>query len=272
MPIYFRSAPVNEPFTFDSAGNHWKQERVFRPKGYPLYHYLLTEKGRGRIEIQGKSYILNEGEGVLIAPFISHSYSGETEEWITSFATITGTIESSIAKMLKNRALIFTEKEQAAGISRLISDAIEKYENTPTDARALSFDCYALLMNFVDGICTADLMSDPLYERYIAPVMKEIETNFSSRLTVQELSSLVYVTPQYLSRLFRRFLGRSAHEYLTTFRINKAKELLLTGHRAEVQTIAQQVGFEDPSHFIAMFKKRTGVTPTEFRVLYRLKF
>lgn len=265
MSIFYRNIPVSEPFTFDSVGNHWNQESLIRPKGYPLYHYLQTETGCGRIIIQGKKYQLREGEGVLIAPLIRHSYSRETGEWSTLFATFTGTVESSIPKILGGRQVIFTEKEQAVQIAGLIDDAVKMYENPPVDARALSTACYCLLMNFVDGIYTRELAKDPLYQKYVAPVIKEIETNYASPITVQELSRLVYITPQYLSRLFGRFLGCSAYEYLTTYRINKAKELLLTSPRMEVQEAALRTGYLDASHFIAMFKKQTGVTPLEFR-------
>ena len=84
-------------------------------------------------------------------------------------------------------------------------------------------------------------------------------------LTVTALSNIVYITPQYLSRLFRRFLGCSVYEYITTYRINKAKEFLLVHQHMEVQEIAARTGFPDSSHFIAMFRKMTGVTPLEFR-------
>ena len=66
MPIYFRNAPVREPFIYDSIGNRWLQDATSRPNGYPFYHYLQTESGCGRITIQGKSYLLHEQEGVLI--------------------------------------------------------------------------------------------------------------------------------------------------------------------------------------------------------------
>lgn len=267
MPIHFRNIPVSEPFTFDSAGNHWMQEHTARPKGYPLYHYLQSEKGTGRIIIQGKKYTLHEGEGVLIAPFIRHSYTKETEEWYTLFATFTGTIESSIPRLLGNRQYIFIEKDQGSRIEALISDVVKKYENPPLDVTALSADCYRLLMYFADGVYTRDLMDDPLYQRYVAPAIQDIETNYYGELTVQELSRRVYISPQYLSRLFNRFLGCSAYEYLTVYRINKAKEYLLTNPRMEVQDIAQKVGFTDASHFISIFRKTTGMTPLGFRKL-----
>lgn len=267
MPIYFRSMPVGEPFTFDSVGNHWSQEGIVRPKGHPHYHYLQSQKGSGCITIQGERYIMQEGEGVMIAPFIAHSYYGEGEEWHTLFATFTGTMESDIAKMIGNRQVIFVQAEQGAHIESLIHDVMKRCENPPTDAKALSVDCYGMLMQFADGIYTHDMKKDPLYQRYVVPVVKEIETCYDRELSVQGLSGMVYVTPQYLSRLFGRFLGCSVYEYLTGYRINKAKELLLLDSHIRVQEIARQVGFQDASHFIAVFKKVTGITPLEFRRL-----
>jgi len=112
-------------------------------------------------------------------------------------------------------------------------------------------------------------MEDSLYKRYVGPVVQEIETNFSTKITAAELSKMVYVSPQYLSRLFGRFLGCSVYEYLTAYRITKAKEILFTNPKIEIQAVARMVGFDDASHFIAMFKKMTGVTPVEFRTLYK---
>lgn len=267
MPIHYRNSPVGEPFLFDSIGCCWRQDRVLRPKGFPLYHYLQTERGRGTVKVQGTQYVLNENEGLLISPFLHHSYARDTEEWLTAFATFTGTIHSSIDKMVGNKPVIFIEKEQGAIIDALIRDIIDNWEILSADTRALSLKCYDLLMHFTSSRHTRALTDEPLYLRYVAPVIKEIETCYNTEITVQELSGRVYVTPQYLSRLFRRFLGCSVYEYLTTFRINKAREFLVSNPRMEVQQIAGETGFSDASHFIAMFKKITGVTPLEFRRL-----
>lgn len=268
MPIHFRNSPVNEPFILDSIGNRWSQDRVLRPKGYPLYHYLHTEKGQGIVETPGKTYILNEGEGILIAPYLHHTYGKNTEEWLTSFVTFTGTIGSSISKIVGNRPVIFIEKEQGSRISAQIDSIMDDWDMLATDNQTLSIKCYCLLMHFADSIHTRALSEEPLYVRYVEPVIKEIETHYdSTELTASGLSARVFVTPQYLSRLFRRFLGCSVYEYLTTYRINRARELLVSNPRMEVQQIAGLTGFSDTSHFIAMFKKITGVTPLEFRRL-----
>ena len=49
--------------------------------------------GQGIVDAQGKTYTLNEGEGILLAPCLHHTYTKTSEEWLTSFATFTGTIE-----------------------------------------------------------------------------------------------------------------------------------------------------------------------------------
>lgn len=266
MPIYFIRTPIREPFIFDSIGNHWEQERVIRPNGHPYYHYLQTESGEGVVRIQGRTIRLGVDEGILIAPFVKHSYVRTGETWYTVFATVTGSLESSIDRILDGRKIILTEKTQGIHIRRKIEETVERYAAQPMDERALSVSCYEFLMNFTDGMRGNEMLDDPLYRRYIVPVLQEIETNYGERLTVAGLSAGVYITQQYLTRLFRRFLGCSVYEYITSLRISKAKELL-SNKRLEIQTIAHQVGFEDASHFTAMFRKMTGMTPGEFRMI-----
>ena len=254
MPIKIRKTLLHEPITFDTIGNHWDQVPIYRPNGYPLYHYLQTEKGVGKIEIQGKSYLLNENEGILIAPFIPHSYAKKTDEWFTMFITFTGTMESSLSQALGNKQIIFIPKEQGIIIAKELFDMISQYENPSADAKYFSLASYHLLMNFIDN-SAFNLLNEPLYQKYVLPVIKEIETSYASEITVQKLSQQVYVTPQYLSRLFSKFLGCSVYKYLTNYRINKAKELITNSSTHGNSTDFSISRFLDTSHFIAMFKK-----------------
>lgn len=270
MPIYFRNTPVTMPFMFDTVGNHWNQESMQRPNGHPHYHYLQTEKGKGRIEIRGKHYILEEQEGILIAPSVPHSYTKVSAEWDTVFATFTGTLSSGISSVILNQSVIFVHKEQGRYIEKLISDAVSEFQHALPDMKNLSALCYDLLLAFTSDTSYGNPAADPLYQRYVAPTVKQIETRYFEELTVQELSSLVFVTPQYLSRLFQKFLGVSAYEYLTRYRISKAKELLLTHRHMKIQEISLASGFTDTSHFISIFRKYTGTTPLDFRKIYHM--
>ena len=203
MPIIFRSAPFHEPFTFDSLGNHWLQDPVSRPNGYPFYHYLQTETGVGRVEAAGRTYLLREGEGILLAPFTRHSYSRESESWYTLFASFTGTVESVLPRIMGNRAVILAGKDQGERIAALIENCMSLCRKRPLDERALSVNCYNILMSFVDGVHTRKREQDPLYRQYVAPVIEEIEINYSLDLSVE------YLSRKYLSRrsIFPDFSG-----------------------------------------------------------------
>lgn len=264
MPILFRNGPAEEPFAFESIGQNWIQDRTTRLKGYPFYHYLQTEKGAGLVKAGGKTWILRENEGLLFAPFFPHSYEKYDHEWITCFASFTGTLEGGISVITGGRQLIFINEEQGKQLSEMIHSSFHLFSQRPADEKLLSTQCYTLLLNLAESRHSPGTDSR-LYQTYVIPVIHEIEKNYALDLTVQSLSSLVYITPQYLAKLFRRFLGCSTYEYLTSFRISRAKELLLSNPRMEVQDIARQTGFADASHFIVMFKKYTRSTPIEFR-------
>ena len=137
MSIFFRSTPVTEPLAFDSLGNGWEQDSVFRPNGYPFYHYLQTEAGEGKVSVDGKTYLLRENEGILFAPAVRHSYEKTGDKWITMFATITGSIESSIPQMLGNRRVIFIEQDRGVRIASLLEESLKKYDVRPIDEKSL---------------------------------------------------------------------------------------------------------------------------------------
>ena len=164
-----------------------------------------------------------------------------------------------------NRQVVPVGSARGAQIAGLIDDCVAMYDALPFNSRHLSVNCYAILINIADSTAIRSPSDEPLYQNYVLPVIKEIERNFSMPLTVETLSRGVFVTPQYLTRLFRRYLNCSTYEYLTSFRISKAKELLITCPRLEIQDIALRTGFSDSSHFIAVFKKAVGATPLEFR-------
>lgn len=100
MPIYFNSSPVNFPFQFDSIGNNWDQEPTLRPDGFPLYHYLQTQEGCGILTIDGRDYTIEENQGVLLAPGVSHAYRSASGKWITLFATFSGSMSPYFSTVL----------------------------------------------------------------------------------------------------------------------------------------------------------------------------
>jgi len=98
----------------------------------------------------------------------------------------------------------------------------------------------------------------------IAQIKEYLRGHYGEELTLARVAGYVHLNPAYLSRLFKQKTGRSFVEHLTLLRLEKAKELLLGTDRT-IDQIAAEVGFRNNSYFTAVFRKREGVTPSEFR-------
>jgi AraC-like DNA-binding protein len=82
--------------------------------------------------------------------------------------------------------------------------------------------------------------------------------------TVQWLAEHLHVSPRYLSDMLRSLIGRNAQQYIHDKLIERAKEILSISH-LPISTIAYQLGFEHPQSFNKLFKRKTQLSPLEFR-------
>jgi AraC-like DNA-binding protein len=96
-------------------------------------------------------------------------------------------------------------------------------------------------------------------------IQDQIDTNFS--LNLNAMSKELTLSPGYISREFSKYFDSlSFGEYIRKVRVDKSKELLVSGNHSQAQ-IAYLTGFSDQSHFIRVFKKNAGMTPTEYQKL-----
>ncbi|PHV71438.1 DNA-binding response regulator [Sporanaerobium hydrogeniformans] len=94
--------------------------------------------------------------------------------------------------------------------------------------------------------------------------MKYIGDHYAMSITLNELAEHTYVSTYYLSRMFKKELGKNFVEYLNEVRIEKAKELL-QDNKYKTYEVAELVGVQDPHYFSKIFKKYTNMTPTEYK-------
>ncbi|MEE1030744.1 MAG: AraC family transcriptional regulator [Ruminococcus sp.] len=271
MSIYFELSMQELPLTIDTIGNHWYQQPTHRLKGFPFYHWLQTETGQGIVEIAGAKLTLNPGEGLLIAPNTPHHYHNISADWYTSFVTFGGTLANDIHKICGISSYLFVNAQDGVFFQNWIDNTIDAYTNGELDDLTLSSYCYEFLMHLSRRYVADSHKTNPLYLQYIEPIIKKIETSYADPLDVDELALEVHVTPQYLTRLFQRFTGYSVRSYITRYRINQAKEMLIDKPYHTVEQISFLCGYNDVSYFISVFKKQTGITPKQFRKMYGVR-
>jgi len=98
----------------------------------------------------------------------------------------------------------------------------------------------------------------------IEETVRYINAHYSENLKLKDMAERVYISPQYLSGLFKKEMNMTISDYIAKIRMERAKELLKdTG--LSIGEIAEKTGYKDIRHFSTMFKRLTGLTPSEFR-------
>lgn len=103
--------------------------------------------------------------------------------------------------------------------------------------------------------------------RVARQVMEYIKKNLNRNLSLEDIAQAVYLSPFYLSRVFKEETGCTVMEYLTRTRMEEAKKLLAEG-QISVREIAEKVGYHNPSYFSKVFHAAEGLTPSQFRRRY----
>ena len=98
----------------------------------------------------------------------------------------------------------------------------------------------------------------------LEPVMDYLQANLTNPdLNVEELAQRADVSDSYLRRVFRKQYGAAPGAYVIRERIRLAKQYLASG--LPVAAVAAKVGYRDPLYFSRLFKKQTGLSPSEYR-------
>lgn len=99
-------------------------------------------------------------------------------------------------------------------------------------------------------------------EKVIIKVIEYVKENYNKPICLKQLSQVVYLNENYLSRYFKQQIGIGFSEYIRELRISRAKELLSNGKK--ITTVAKQVGYVDHRQFSINFKKVTGILPKDY--------
>ena len=94
--------------------------------------------------------------------------------------------------------------------------------------------------------------------------MEYIHRHATDELTLEQLAAKACMSPSYFCRWFKSAVGESPMAYVTTLRINKAYDLLMSG--LSVTEACRQVGIDDLNNFNRQFRKRVGVSPSKIKI------
>ena len=149
------------------------------------------------------------------------------------------------------------------GVIRWLFEQIhtEYYKERPLRDDLLNLYLDALYKHLVRAFSINDT-SDVLHGFNM--LLTYLESNIGSRVSASQMAVLLNVSESYLFRLFQQKLNTTPSDYMNLLRINSSKKLL-SASTASIQAIAEQVGIDSLQYYSRLFKKHTGMTPSQYR-------
>ena len=120
------------------------------------------------------------------------------------------------------------------------------------------------IADFLASALVSEGNDDSCGSKYVDMAKRYRDANYFLDIRVEDLAEKIGVDRKYLRNLFTEYLGASTKDYIMSLRIERAKELLENSD-TPVNSVALSVGYADALGFSKMFKKYTGLSPSEFR-------
>lgn len=211
-----------------------------------LLHYIVH--GKGSFRRDGVTYAVKAGEIFSIPPFEETYYEADAEdpwEYIWIGFTASGQCES-----LLSPAII-----RCAGIGSVFEDMCRCREMENGKNAFLRSKIWELVA-FLQEV-------DHHAAGHVDKALSLMHAEYTDGINVAAVAARLNLERSYFSALFKRTVGASPVDYLTTLRLDKAAELLRRGETPS--TAALSVGYADYCHFSKAFKKRFGCSPRSYR-------
>ncbi len=151
-------------------------------------------------------------------------------------------------------------------VKYVIDNAQDKSAVTRLFIKSKLLEIIALMYQGGYVSCTEVSLNGARYKREhkLKQLLTYVNENFQKPLTIDEVSKMLDVTPEYFCRFFKKSTGMNFVEYINETRLNSAAQQLLSSDR-QVHEIAVANGYENPCYFYRLFKQRYGMTPANFR-------
>ncbi len=257
------------PLYLAGAGSHHAQEHVTRLDGYQYFQWIQCRSGKGKLIIEGESFIVNENQAMLLYPNEPHEYYSISDKWLVDWVSFGGfAAEKFLENYGMNKSGVFMVSN-----AEIILRKIETLLNMARSNGALiGIECSKILYELIMDILTyasAD-KDDFIFQQYskLKPVFDYIDENYSKLITLEELAAAVEFTPEYLCTVFKKIMGIRIFEYINNVRIKNSKEIIINYKDMPIKEVAILCGYEDASYFCSIFKKQEKLTPGEFKKLY----
>ena len=245
---------------------------------HPYYEMLILLAPNATHLIEGVPYNIHMGDIVLLAPSVMHKsvyYKGEpSKRIIIDFmyefdAPETAEAYREILSPFNNFRFDLEDRQKLIDIlnSLFIFSKEHQYYGNPADEFYIHTKFQEFLYTLYDLKDKNRYTNDQSYnsiEQKMYEVSSYIHTHFNEDISLNSLSDQFFVSPSYLSRVFKQVTGFNLSNYIQLTRIKNAQYRLVSSND-KISVISEECGFASFSQFNRIFNKVTGTSPRQYR-------
>ncbi|OCN06183.1 hypothetical protein A4S06_00270 [Erysipelotrichaceae bacterium MTC7] len=238
----------------------------YGPAVRPNYIFHVITNGKGVYYLENQRFELESGMGFLIPPEIQTFYQADKDDpWEYYWIAFSGTLASTYMKALGYDMYhpVF-HVDQIESIQSIIEEILCIDQILIQDELMLTSHLYHLLSIIKLSDDHTTIAKDQSANPYIQDTINYIKENYATKISISELANSLSLNRSYLSSLFKKEMNVTLQQYITDYRLTRAKELLSLSNFT-IEEIAEYSGYLDPLVFSKAFKRKTGVTPSIYR-------
>ncbi|WMC91356.1 AraC family transcriptional regulator [Kineothrix sp. MB12-C1] len=233
-------------------------------KPHYLIHYILS--GKGKLSIGDSVYPLEAGYGFLITPEeLTFYQSDEENPWTYVWVGFSGSSAEEYVRTIGLSAShpVF-KSERSQELYQTVKDMMEHNTYGLADGLRRNGQLGIFLSIIAEGVPIVEKNESDRANTYVRKAVEFIQGNYCNPIKVTDVADYVCINRSYLYTLFQNSLGMSPQQFLMTFRITKATELLqLT--TLSVESVALSCGYQDPIVFTKAFRQMKKMSPSAYR-------
>jgi AraC-like DNA-binding protein len=247
------------------------------PIYYPATFLINVKQGQLNLDIDGKVYIVKEGEFCLVRKYTHGKYFKTFEDNKDGFKEQMFVLQDEFIKDvimnfdIPKDFMPFTKKFVKIPKSPVLKGLMKSVE--PYFEGEMQIDRNLIRIKTMEAIHGLLLIKPEMihiFHEFSAPARADLEKfmehNFMHKLTLDEMARMSGRSAATFNRDFRKIYSSSPHKWIKEKRLNLAKSLLIKTQRT-ASDIYLDVGFEDLSHFSRSFKQMFGVNPSEVKAM-----
>lgn len=268
--IYLEKKECGLPFYVRGIGMRRAQGKLVRPEGQQVAKWFYCTTGSGYLTVHEKEYFITPGMSFCIQAQVSHVLTPNEAPWGGYFLTFMGDGVNHLLKQFMTQDYDCSDVKMTEEMVALFDEMYHLSLHQEANAQyMLSAKLYSFLIARYLSVKSINAKTKSQNRLLTERLMRLMERKYHTDLSMQEMAKELYISKQYLCRVFKSETGMRPFEALLKLRCQKAAALLLEEEEAPVSEIAARCGFHSVSYFCNVFKKQENVSPIRYRMLYR---